>query len=492
MKYLARLSDRYPLHFLLVSGFFVLHCHNEHPAVLTMRILLPLLCKYLIVSILAFAVTLKLLRNELKAALLALTLLSLQFFFQYLHDLLNSVHVLRPVSSFRFFLPLLSFIVLFLFLRLKYGTSGRKKVTRFFNLLLFVLILQESIAAIGKPAAGNPVLVTTLNLPDIPIHTPKPDMYILLFDEYAGSGALERKWNFDNGTFDAAMQTRGFNLINDSRSNYNATIFSMASFFNGSYLHFVRGTGKEEQYQLCMEAINTNQMYRWLSRNGYAFINHSSFEIGNDCLDKDGSYFISWEALATHQTMSSFITRELVPEIIKRTGLECLSVFSNVYKPKEYNQQIVDATIAEAARARTQPKLVYSHFNMPHRPFYMDTSGALRAISNLTCDSDTYAPSAYLNYLVYTNKVILNVVDSIIGRYKDKPVVITVLSDHGFRYPGQEPDFDFTNYIAVRLPTELQQHAPARMTNVNYFRYLTQTVFNLHCHWKNDSLFRVE
>src|SRR6202000_1611417 len=67
-----------------------------------------------------------------------------------------------------------------------------------------------------------------------------PDIYFLLFDEYASSRALWQSLGYDKRGVDSFLLQRGFHIQYDSRSNYHYTPFSMASILNMSYLRGIK------------------------------------------------------------------------------------------------------------------------------------------------------------------------------------------------------------------------------------------------------------
>ncbi|MES1198010.1 MAG: hypothetical protein ABUL41_01910 [Chitinophagaceae bacterium] len=68
---------------------------------------------------------------------------------------------------------------------------------------------------------------------------PKPDIYLIIADEYAGNNELKDLFNFDNSNFERALSQKGFHVITNTSSNYNYTALSMASSLNLSYLKLI-------------------------------------------------------------------------------------------------------------------------------------------------------------------------------------------------------------------------------------------------------------
>ena len=64
----------------------------------------------------------------------------------------------------------------------------------------------------------------------------KPDIFFVVFDEYASSKSLKEDFDFDNSEIDSLFEANGFFVSYDSKSNYNYTFFSVASTFVLDYL----------------------------------------------------------------------------------------------------------------------------------------------------------------------------------------------------------------------------------------------------------------
>ncbi|HJP66293.1 MAG TPA: hypothetical protein VKA30_08325, partial [Actinomycetota bacterium] len=69
--------------------------------------------------------------------------------------------------------------------------------------------------------------------------TSKPDIYYLVFEEYAGEGVLRDTFGWDNAPFLTALEDRGFFVAHQSSANYPRTSLSLASSLNMEYLDFL-------------------------------------------------------------------------------------------------------------------------------------------------------------------------------------------------------------------------------------------------------------
>ena len=142
------------------------------------------------------------------------------------------------------------------------------RVTAIFSIFFAVVSLVVSVPT----AAGN------LSLEARPIAATddpsSPEIVVLLLDGYPRSDVLADGFGFDNTDFEAALTEMGFDIKDESRSNYSATWPSIASMMNGAYLDEIPilqpfPADQTEQYQVLSQAIDTSTLPELLRANGY-------------------------------------------------------------------------------------------------------------------------------------------------------------------------------------------------------------------------------
>ena len=73
-----------------------------------------------------------------------------------------------------------------------------------------------------------------------------------------------------------------------------------------------------------------------------------------------------------------------------------------------------------------RPKFVFSHIILPHQPFIFDREGNDVFVRDFhdPFDDNTDLKEHYVNQLIYTNKLVLEMIDSLISKYdKNKPII---------------------------------------------------------------------
>ena len=97
--------------------------------------------------------------------------------------------------------------------------------------------------------------------------------------------------------------------------------------------------------------------------------------------------------------------------------------------------------------------------------------------------------AAYLQYLVYTNKVVSGLVEDIQKKTATKAVII-VMSDHGYRGINVKTEnaWSNNNFISVYLPSGNYKDFYPTISNVNFFRCIVNSVFNENLPRLRDSI----
>ena len=158
-------------------------------------------------------------------------------------------------------------------------------------------------------------------------------------------------------------------------------------------------------------------------------------------------------------------------KIIKSTSRDDYTVLNN-------NLRILKNIKKEAVRIDKNPRLIFSLLTMPHFPYYYDSNGKPYPPSDIV-EGTQWLEEHYLEYLLYTNSVVVDLMDFIL-KHSRKPPVIILISDHGFRYYSKKvhEEYDFYNLIAGYLPDHYSTKFEDSLSNVSYMRSLLNRLFN--------------
>jgi hypothetical protein len=215
----------------------------------------------------------------------------------------------------------------------------------------------------------------------------------------------------------------------------------------------------------------------FLKAHGYTVFNYSIFKVMGQAAPIGGSFVPANARLINDNTLTSRLRKEVFINIATKLNLKSY-LKRSLYAAKRDNDKLYGLTVENARSATGLPKIIYTHFMMPHHPYYYNEYGVFRNFEELSKIplSDT---AAYLSYLKFTNQKILSLVDSILD-HSEKPPVIVVMSDHGFRYfSGKDYNqFAFSNLLSIHLPGKDYSGIPDTMTNVNLFRTILNKTFH--------------
>ena len=477
-KYFAYLKVK-PLFPFLLPVFFVLHGFIHSYSSIPAGDALLLTLFYIGIAFIIAGLSWLFYRDFVKACFIAFFLLAYQFFFGSIQDFLKGLSSNQFISQYRFLLPVSLLVFSALIIWLKKRKRPLSVFTSYLNILLIILILFDAGRLVVKKIQYEKRV--SLNLADKFIGCDtckKPDIYLVLLDQYPSGIALKEVFNFDNTAFENELDHRGFHLTKKSSCNYNLTPFSMASILNMDYLGPEMGGKTHLNVSYSYDIVRNNRTVKFLTTSGYKFYNYSVFDFPGQPAHRYGSFFPYGTKLISMQTFTGRLINDIRADILIGK-LKFKSLQKKIaYEHLHFNDEIFDLTWNIPSEKTPAPKFVYAHFIMPHWPYYFDRKGNPMPLEKLSGFRKTNA-NDFIEYLQYSNGKVLQLVDHILATSPAPPIII-LLSDHGFRHPEKETDrkYDFMNLNAIYLPDKNYSQFPDSMTNVNLFRTLFNSCFN--------------
>ena len=476
MQHLIQHFKTRPWFLPLVPVFFVLHGFLENFGFVSVREALLLAGIYCTATGLIFLLFYLFYKNILKAALITAYTVGAYLFFGACHDFfLAHIPLLGKYSVSLGILLGLFFILLF---RLKKRTVSNRPVL-LLNLVLLAYVLIDlglvTTRFINPPANKLGLMSTRLAYQPVR-QTEKPDIWFLIFDEYASSLSLEQQYGYHND-LDAWLKEYGFSVQAKSYSNYSYTPASTASILNMSYISGITDsmqlTARDMNY--CLELIKNNEVIKFLSRQGYGIENLSGFDLAGNPAPLSETLLPVKTRLITSNTLLARMQKDLGWVFFKGALGKWLD--DPVQGARYYNGTILQRLNAQAAKQTGHPVFVYGHVYMPHAPFLYDQNGQLRNRQAILTSDSLATPAAYLDYLRFTNTEITRLVTAIRQHTHDKAVIV-LMGDHGFRYHGtQNLRENFQNLNAVYLPGRDYHLFYDSVTCVNQFRIVFNSLF---------------
>ena len=313
------------------------------------------------------------------------------------------------------------------------------------------------------------------------------DIYYIILDGYAPSRTLEEIYDFDNGTFDECLTSRGFYIADESYSNYATTFLSLASSLNIEYINYlVNEVGVESiDRRVPYQMIRDSKAMNFLRSRGYKFIHFSS----------------GWGATDHNKYADLQIKcgrgNEFLMVLSQTTMLKSLDRFFIVNDERER----VLCTYSKLAEVHEieEPKFVFAHINCPLPPYLFGADGEPVPEVKLKMSGDVWEQKEnYLNQLVFTNKKVEMLVDVILSESGDSPIII-LQADHGtastFSHPDsggwESPTDDMLRermriFNAYYLPQGGKDLLYDAISPVNTFRVIFNFYFNTNYELLND------
>lgn len=465
----------------LLPVFFIFHEYVANFPVIPIMVALCMLGIYILAALILFLIFNQLFKSDGKAALFTLLILSINFFFGTVHDWLKYTFPQLFFLKYTFLLPFLFLLIIGGYYFLQKTNHRFTRIGKFLFLLLIIFLMMDAWKLfINLPLKKEIATVPTLKKCD---SCSRPDIYLIITDEYAGSQALVDVFEFNNASFEIQLKNRGFHLVKNSKSNYNATVYSMASLFQMNYLSNISNKVNFHDMFLCEELIKKNPVTTFFEESGYKTYNYSFFDLADKPKAVTNHFFKKSNQLITSQTLVNRVITDLGYHFVSESQKE------RGKKNNLYNDRIIDSMTRKTVSDRDAPKFVYAHFSMPHHPYYFDSTGNEIDYQMLT-DSYNSNPKAYVHYLLYTNKKILDLIDFIKAKSHEPPIIL-LMSDHGWRQFTEKAkeNYYFLNWNAVYFPNGNYNLFYPGMSNVNQFRVLFNTLFNQSLPLLKDTTF---
>lgn len=499
MKRLFAKPGSFPYYVFGIIVFFLSHGYSENYGLIPPADILIFFISASAVAALLLFFTAKKMGSWAKAGIITgLALVGYLFYGAFQNGLATS-KFLAQLSRYRFLLPGMALAVAASYYFIKKSSKKFEGITLYANLLLTVLIAVDMASIAGqalqpesKDEAEKKAIASSLQ----PCKDcSKPDIYLIVMDEYWGNHSLKEYLNYDNHAFTSFLKNEGFFVAEEPICNYSCTPLSMASILNMKYLKWVNGKKNEKElsvqdYACGARDVSNGNVFYYLSSLGYATKNCSIFDFNAQPSKFDFNLLGINMNLITSKTLINVIEYSLLwkkpLKYFPQANEMAISLYRNSFRVG--NKKILK-TLDEAIVSADSPKFVYAHLEMPHLPYLYDSFGRDNKVIFMSEQPKERVHLMYLNYLIYANKVVAPIVSKI-KKVSQNRAVIILMSDHGNR------DFlllngkmsPWNNFNAIYLPDKDYHLFYDSMSNVNEFRVLFNTLFSQHLPMLKDSV----
>lgn len=472
---------RFPLHFILLLLFFLSHGYSENIGLIPFTDLLIYFVTGTAAGLLIFFLMKKITRSKVKAGILTTLMLLFYLFYGSIKDNLK-IGFLHPLSKYSVLVPLMLVIIIAMTIYFRKTSRQFARLNLFINCLLLVYLVVDAGTIVTKVAKRpGPVVPVAQNIYTICDTCSKPDVYLIIMDEYSGERILRDYFHYDNSSFATQLRRKGFFVAANPSSNYSATPVSIASIFSMDYLTGFHRKLVAEDYTRSEKIVEKSITMQLLKDHGYRFMNHSIFNIAGQPGQFKTDLLPMRLKLITAKTLWNSAMTDLGWQIHGKIAphINWLGeILQDDYKTG--NQRLLQLTQNAYHDSDTVPRFIYTHVLMPHWPYMFDSTGKETGINFYSpAITGKQRETSYVQYLTYTSQVMLRMVNDILVLSKGNAIVI-LMSDHGYREkPGTQACLDVNNnFISVYLPGNNYSLFYDTMSNVNLLRAVFNTSFH--------------
>jgi len=249
----------------------------------------------------------------------------------------------------------------------------------------------------------------------------KPDIYLLVLDEYANSAVLREVFGAANQEFEDSLRTLGFTIPKLVRSNYTQTLLSIPSLLNFAYLSgLTADVGPRSNDRTLPNYVTENtRVVRFLQAQGYRFVFFPSewWRATDHNWHADREFRVEG-GLSLHRALAA---SELQKLLWRYTLMGATGSIDPAMA--EYIKGTFDG-IRELDTGG-MPTFVFAHIILPHGPYVLNARCESR-VGPYRGDPDR----RYLDQVRCANALILELVSTLLRRPGRSPIIL-LQGDHG-------------------------------------------------------------
>jgi hypothetical protein len=488
MKRLCNKEELYFIHCILIPVFFIVHNYFFFYGLVDFSALLSSLISWLALPFLVYGLILYLLKNKSGAALYTSVLLLLFFFGSSLLNFLKTVPYIEYAVKYSITIPLLVVLFIIFFIYLRKSQKNYRQAHLYLTITFLLLILVDLVIYLPKSSTQLKAVNTfkTINRPALNNQTPdtsRPDIFFFIFDEHPSTSSVKLLTGYNNISLDTQLQNLGFRVSSNATSGFSSTTLALTSLFDmgeypykdGSAITFKEIFGGS---QLLTESL----LFPFLQQQHYNVINASVFNFKSfPAVQTPKEWWGKPGEMITNQTFFNRINQDigwLKP--LYFPGLFKNSIQESIHADDSIATMVTKMVDSSTKVNNTKPKFVFAHYFLPHDPFKYDSTGHIRKLSYKQHIQSLKTSDPFIEQLVYTRKLIVNLASSILKNNK-RPAVIIIQGDHGLRnynHTKYGKDELFKIFSAVYFPDRDYSKIHDDFFSPNTFRVVLNKYFN--------------
>lgn len=465
MKKVTEIVKNKPLAPFLYAVFFFMHTALNYLHWLYNWKPVYYLSATLLVILLLYKLSNYFFKHSSKAVLFSLAVIWFVFYYKFFINTISSYSGIHLNTSYALIL-ISALLVAAVYIIKRVSDIFALRLNYFFNVLFITFIAVDAVMILDAHQKRT-YSYTYDSLPETNVTSiPKdslPDIYFIIFDEYASSRALQNYFDCDNSRFDTFLKQKGFYISMYSNCAYVQTAMSIASTLQMNYAKQYMPNKLTDVYYAAYKSMQQNNVFDLLEKSGYQIHNHSIFDFKN--------YPTTSETIFEQASFLMFFDRTLVKQFLK------LYLYFFNSERKTYAQDMIKQVASPPASL--QPSFYYIHTLVPHYPFVYHADGTIKSPFLYLRQHSTESISAYCEQVQYLNTIIMKMVTVI--QQNNPNAIIILQGDHGLRLP-----------YALKWKNELKYKAEkAMMQNLNAIYFPTKKYDMLYDSISPINTFRV-
>jgi hypothetical protein len=311
-----------------------------------------------------------------------------------------------------------------------------RKITVILNVAAAAMVVVSVITIVPGAIRGSGSAAsnggTTVDL-SFPEGVEPPDIYYIILDSYSSPKTLAEIYNYDDSTFTNFLTEKGFYVASNSHSNYGTTNLSLSSSLNLDYMDSLLGTldPRSRDATAAHNLLRNNKVTSLLQSIGYTYVHVGSWW-GPTRNNSHADLNVAGSSLSEFDLM-----------LIQTSALGSLG-----FGKESYGAYIQKGFEQLGAMPRIDgPKFVFAHIICPHWPYVFDAAGKPIEAMDFWSRSLPENRRMWLDQISFVNAKVEALVDRLLSESSNPPIII-LQGDHGMPFNSTWVDRDSPDVTA--------------------------------------------
>ena len=293
-----------------------------------------------------------------------------------------------------------------------------------------------------------------------------PDFYYIVVDGYSRADFIKENYYYDNVGFIESLTEKGFYVVEEASGNYSHTWMSTASTLSMKYL-----VESDDEFSLVEEIpvvrALKNLDYKYVHVQSGRGVSKRNRNADIELYDKSG------RKIFVNEFSRAMFDWTLAAPVAGDVGVRIDDLFVQ-NKATSFRKSI---GWLDSIPNIPDPTFAFSHVYPMHTPFIFLSDGSIRSDATVPPGIEL-GRELYVEALIYTNRTLETLVDNILDRSENAPVII-IQGDHsawGLPWSLHIEEEDILErtaiFNAIYVPEYCRTGFYPNMTPVNTFRLI--------------------